>query len=226
MAEEKVAIFDIPTKIEITLYRYNYLDNLIISAVKESANPKFSSRARIIVSKTEFGKILKRSRVISREIEKFSNVDPEYVTANNVNTIFFINNIMKMYTNLQEIIVNISTERTYSRLVETEDRSIIGFAHRFLECRIDLTQYLEKSEIKIFNEFFAKMGYLSESLLSDKHYFVVPADEFVDKMMAMEEISKDFTDMYANVYNFFFDIIENKVEQDKAKLLIVTDLDL
>jgi hypothetical protein len=224
MAEEKVVIHDIPTKIEITLYRYNYLDNLIISAVKGIVNLKQSSDSKLVISKEDLKKCLKRSRIITKEIEKFSNVDPEFVTPNSVNSVFFINNILTSYKNLQEITINISPERTYSRLVQTEERSIISFFHRFLECRIDLTEHLDKIEIKHFNEFFQKMGYLNESLLSDKHYFIVPADDFIEKMMAMEDISKDFTDMYSNVYNFFFDIIENKIEQDKAKLLIVTEL--
>ena len=138
---------------------------------------------------------------------------------------FFIRNILNTYNNLNEIVINVSRDKEYTRLIETDDRTIVGFMHRYLECSIDLTEILSRDELHLFNELFEKMDYIKESKLEEKHYFYVDTADFIERLMALEEIDKEIIDRYSIVYTTFFDLIESKVEQDKANLLIITDLD-
>lgn len=225
MEEQKLSSFEIPTKIEITLYRYNYIDNLVISALKKGARLERKHENKFSVSKAEFRKSIKRSRPLLKEYEKFANIDPSFVSANEVNSIFFLRNLLESYTNLEELIVNVSTDKTYTRLIETEEKTIVGFMHRFIECKIDLTERLNRDELHLFNELFQKMGYLEETRLADRHFFYVESEDFVERLMALEEVDKEILSRYSIVYTFFFDFIEPKIEQDKANILIITDLD-
>ena len=158
-------------------------------------------------------------------MEKFSSIDANTVSASEVNSMFFIRNILESYNNLDEIVIHICRDKEYTRLIETDERTIVGFMHRYLECKIDLTEILSRDELHLFNEVFEKMGYLSESKLFERHYFYVDTNDFIERLMALEEIDKEIVDRYAAVYTLFFEFIEAKVEQDKAKLLIITDLE-
>lgn len=225
MEEQKLSSFDIPTKIEITLYRYNYIDNLVVSALQKGILLERENKDRFSVSKAEFRKSIKRSRPLLKELKKFSNIDPNFVSPSEVNSMFFIRNILNTYNNLNEIVINVSRDKEYTRLIETDDRTIVGFMHRYLECSIDLTEILSRDELHLFNELFEKMDYIKESKLEEKHYFYVDTADFIERLMALEEIDKEIIDRYSIVYTTFFDLIESKVEQDKANLLIITDLD-
>ena len=208
---------EIPTHIAFTLYKNDYIDNLIISKVKKECKNKSKNKNEYIISLEEFQNAIKTSTFLRAELKK--TIDQDLLPNPNFkpNSIFFLQSIINRLPNLENITFKISDEKIFSRLVKVDGgREIVSFHFNIIEGTFDLTQILDRVQLDTFNKRFMDVGIMKNKYLERTSYFYIKATTLFDILSEMDE---------AQVLDAF-DIITSvdpKIEEDDPILLVKTD---
>ena len=208
---------EIPTHIAFTLYKNDYVDNLIISKVKKECKNKSKNKTEYIISLEEFQNAIKTSTFLRAELKK--TIDQDLLPNPNFkpNSIFFLQSIINRLPNLENITFKISDEKIFSRLVKVDGgREIVSFHFNIIEGTFDLTQILDRVQLDTFNKRFMDVGIMKNKYLERTSYFYIKATTLFDILSEMDE---------AQVLDAF-DIITSvdpKIEEDDPILLVKTD---
>lgn len=213
---------EIPTKVEITLYRYNYIDGLIITCLRNEADFRHSKKyeSKFEVQTEDFRKIILKNSKLKREFYRFKEM--EYASPHEVNTVYFLNAMLTNYPMLDTFVIIVNTDKNYSRLVESDDRKIISFEHKVLEGKIDICKGRTLEEIRLFNEAMIRLGIFKNTR---KNFVELKAGDLVNELVKYEEETEEdaLDGKFAPVFGAFFSWIEEKLEEDNTNLIIVTD---
>ncbi len=208
---------EIPTHIAFTLYKNDYVDNLIISKVKKECKNKSKNKNEYIISLEEFQNAIKTSTFLRAELKK--TIDQDLLPNPNFkpNSIFFLQSIINRLPNLENITFKISDEKIFSRLVKVDGgREIVSFHFNIIEGTFDLTKILDRVQLDTFNKRFMDVGIMKNKYLERTSYFYIKATTLFDILSEMDE---------AQVLDAF-DIITSvdpKIEEDDPILLVKTD---
>ena len=208
---------EIPTHIVFTLYKNDYIDNLIISKVKKECKNKSDNPSEFNVPIEQFERAIKTSAFLRAELQK--TLDQAILPNPNFkpNSIFFLQSIIARLSNLERITFKISNDKIFSRLVKVDNgREIVSFHFNIIEGTFDLTQILDRVQLDTFNKRFMDVGIMKNKYLERTPYFYIKATVLFDILSEMDE---------AQVFDAF-DIITSvdpKIEEDDPILLVKTD---
>jgi len=208
---------EIPTHIAFTLYKNDYIDNLIISKVKKECRNESDKKNEFIISLDEFRYAIQKSAFLRAELKK--TLDQDMLPNPNFkpNSIFFLQSIINRLPNLSMITFKISDEKVFSRLIKVEGgRQIVSFHFNIIEGTFDLTKILSREQLDTFNKRFMDVGIMKNKYLERVSYFYIKATVLFDILSEMDE---------AQVLDAF-DIITSvdpKIEEDDPILLVKTD---
>tara|TARA_R110000851_G_scaffold81029_4_gene178045 strand:- start:1752 stop:2420 length:669 start_codon:yes stop_codon:yes gene_type:complete len=208
---------EIPTHIAFTLYKNDYIDNLIISRVKKECRNKSENTSEFNVSLEQFERAIKTSAFLRAELQK--TIDQELLPNPNFkpNSIFFLQSIIARLSNLERITFKISNEKIFSRLVKLENgHEIVSFHFNIIEGIFDLTQILDRKQLDTFNKKFIDIGILSNKYLDRASHFYIKAALLFDILAEMEE--SQIMDAFDIITS-----IDPKIEEDDPILLVKTD---
>ncbi len=208
---------EIPTHISFTLYKNDYIDNLIISKVKKECRNESSKDNEFIVSLDDFQSAIKTSSFLRAELQKTLAQDSLPNPNFKPNSIFFLKSIIDRLPNLDKITFKISDEKIFSRLVKVDGgREIVSFHFNIKEGTFDLTQILEREQLDTFNKRFMQAGIIKNKYLERTPYFYIKAQSLFDILAQMDE---------AQVFDAFEIItsVDPKLEEDDPILLVKTD---
>ena len=101
---------EIPTHIAFTLYKHDYVDNLIISKVKKECKNESNNKNEFIVSLVEFQSAITKSTFLRAELKK--TIDQDLLPNPNFkpNSIFFLQSIINRLPHLDKITFKISDD--------------------------------------------------------------------------------------------------------------------
>jgi len=208
---------EIPTHIAFTLYKNDYIDNLIISKVKKECRNESDKKNEFIISLDEFQYAIQKSAFLRAELKK--TLDQDMLPNPNFkpNSIFFLQSIINRLPNLSMITFKISDEKVFSRLIKVEGgRQIVSFHFNIIEGTFDFTKILSREQLDTFNKRFMDVGIMKNKYLERVSYFYIKATVLFDILSEMDE---------AQVLDAF-DIITSvdpKIEEDDPILLVKTD---
>ena len=208
---------EIPTHIAFTLYKNDYIDNLIISKVKKECRNESDKKNEFIISLDEFQYAIQKSAFLRAELKK--TLDQDMLPNPNFkpNSIFFLQSIVNRLPNLSMITFKISDEKVFSRLIKVDGgRQIVSFHFNIIEGTFDLTKILSREQLDTFNKRFMDVGIMKNKYLERVSYFYIKATVLFDILSEMDE---------AQVLDAF-DIITSvdpKIEEDDPILLVKTD---
>ena len=208
---------EIPTHIAFTLYKNDYIDNLIISKVKKECKNESKKKNEFIVSLEEFQNAIRTSTFLRAELKKTSDQDLLPNPNLKPNSIFFIQSIINRLANLNKITFKISDEKIFSRLVKVDGgREIVSFHFNIIEGTFDLTKILDRVQLDTFNKRFMDVGIMKNKYLERISYFYIKATVLFDILSEMDE---------AQVLDAFEIItsVDPKIEEDDPILLVKTD---
>ncbi|MBC8397321.1 MAG: hypothetical protein H8E16_09525 [Flavobacteriales bacterium] len=208
---------EIPTHIAFTLYKNDYIDNLIISKVKKECKNESKKKNEFIVSLEEFQNAIRTSTFLRAELKKTSDQDLLPNPNFKPNSIFFIQSIINRLANLNKITFKISDEKIFSRLVKVDGgREIVSFHFNIIEGTFDLTKILDRVQLDTFNKRFMDVGIMKNKYLERISYFYIKATILFDILSEMDE---------AQVLDAFEIItsVDPKIEEDDPILLVKTD---
>lgn len=230
--KEQLAPYDIPYAIDITLYKHNYYDRLIISYLKKYAQyiPSGNTNESFIVNVKDFKRIL--SSRFNSELSSMKGLI-EIEVSKNVNSVHFLARIIDNFQNLKYVKVTVSPKRTFTRLVElTNNKSYINFDYKIITSIIDLTLcFSKKSEYKLINEVLKKIGLIKPDIFGTKVSYIKTTSQeligllgvFEGSLLANPENPDPKADKYIQAIDVIYDIIDRKAENDNCKIILITD---
>lgn len=226
--EFKVLFHEIPILIDVTLYKYNYYDNLILGSLKRSVKyiDTPNNKNSFIVPVNDFINLLNIR--FSEELDNIRSVSSMKLKEN-ATSIFFLNEIFSNFINLKYVKINVSNERNYTRLIKDDkNKDVLTFDYRVLNSIIDFTKYLNNKNLKLLNDFLTEIGLIKKDLFSPgQSFFKINTSDFIDLIAIADTDSNGdrgkLSDKYAGIVQLIYTLIDPKIEQDNSTLIIITD---
>jgi hypothetical protein len=208
---------NIPTHISFTLYKFDYIDSIIISKVlAECKNLNGVDAELYTVDATSFKFALQKSKRLTTEIIKFYTLESQSANTNKPNSIFFLWSIFSKLEQIELLTFNISYDKDFTRLIKTEKREYLSFYFKINEGVFNLTEVFDRKSLDIINKKIIKSGVLSNEYLDRLSYFYMKT---TDLFLLLEELESE------GLLNTFelLDGIDHKLEEDNPILLVITD---
>jgi hypothetical protein len=205
-----------PTVIDITLYKNNYYDNLLVNKIKKEVDygdiPDLKDC--YIVQASDFQNVFYKS--FSSEIEKVKAL-PASDLQKNATSLYFLDRIFEAFSRLKYIKINVSNEANYSRINKTEKVPTIFFNYKITASTIDVTTIFTEEEVSEINSFLIKTGIaVWDNYTGYNHIMEIKA---FDLITILQENNSE------PAVPLLFEIIDPKTEQDNPLLFIITDFD-
>lgn len=208
---------EIPTHIFFTLYKYDYVDGIIITRVLNECQNLSDEDGLYTISIDEFKEVLTSSARLKAETNK---VSAGSIKQEKYNTINFLWTIFNSLVNIDIVSFKISNDKEYSRLIKHKGQELLNFYYKILEGCLDLTQILTVSELDEFNMAMIDAGILTNNHLKRQSYFYINTVKFLDLITNFE------LNLNVNSIDLILDTIDPKLEEDDPILIIKTDYTL
>ena len=202
----------LPTAIDITIYKYNYLDNKLWTQIQNECDFIDLGKESVMISVNEIGDILNKYYI--DDVNKIKSVGSD-LFHKEVTTIFFLYQMLIEMPNLKYIKINLNKNKAYSRLVTSDGANILKFDFKTLSATLKLYDVYPPEELGIVNKYLKKAGVLKN------HYVRIRANELATKID--DYLADNPDDKDAGIMMDIVDIIEPKLEKDGALTLLITD---
>jgi hypothetical protein len=208
-----------PTSIDVTLHKYNYIDNKLWVQIKNQLDYIEVDDFSIIITKQQLQVILVEH--YSNEINKIKSTGSKFFH-NQVNTIYFVWMFIEEMSNLQYIKLTLNSDKSYSRLLINEDGDkSIEFDFKLLSITIRLTDIFELNEVAVINQMLNDLNLLQ----FDETYIRLRALDLinsVDNYLAELDDEDELEESTATITDFL-ELFNYKIERDNPLTLLVTD---
>jgi len=206
----------IPTHISFTLYKYDYIDSVIISRVLKECKNYSSTSDTYKIKKEDFINSIKSSSRLRAEIKRIKNQEgnPNFKP----NSIYFLFNIIESLVNLDWVSFNISHDKEYSRLSKFNKQEVLNFYYKIKEGYVDLPSLLGREKLDLFNMMLISLSIIDNNFLNRSSYFYIKASDFIDILT-----SSVFNPSLVSISDDILSMIDHKIDEDNPVLLIKTD---
>jgi len=204
-----------PTAIDVTLYKYNYIDNKLWAQIQNDLDFIELGNDSIMVSSSQLKVIL--DRYYQNSINKIKSVGSDFLHKE-INTVYFLFQILLEMENLQYIKFTLSKDKKYSRIVETNGVKMIQFSFKLLTATFRLFDLYEDDELPLVNQILEELDVLEPGV----PYTRLNAKELYDTILFYLE-EKDPEDIEAGIVTDILDILEAKIEKEDPLILLITD---
>lgn len=222
MIDNAVKFYSVPLVINITLYKNNYVDNLIIGELRRNVYmmPIPKQKDHFSVTSRQFKKIM--TRRFTKEVEHITNL-PNEILSQNVNSAYFIYNILERFVNLEMLNIHISNNRKYTRIYKVDEQSMLGFNYKIIQGILDYPTFLNRDQLIKFNDLLKVLNINHTENISLDSYYIVRAQDFLIKISKLESDDKEYFNEMGDIIDITYELVEQKIEEDNAFLIIKTD---
>ena len=204
-----------PTAIDVTLYKYNYIDNRLWAQIQNDIDFIELGNDSIMVSASQLKFIL--DTYYQNSINRLKSVGSDFIHKE-INTVFFLYQILIEMENLQYIKFTLSKDKKYSRIIENDGVKMIQFSFKLLTATLRLYDLYDEFELPLVNKILEELEILEDGI----HYSRLGAKELYDSILFYLE-EKDPEDTEAGIVADILDILESKIEKEDPLLLLITD---
>jgi hypothetical protein len=204
-----------PTAIDVTLYKYNYIDNKLWAQIQNDTDFIELGNDSIMISASQLKYIL--DTYYQNSINRIKSVGSDFMHKE-INTVFFLFQILLEMENLQYIKFTLNKDKKYTRLIEVDSVKMIQFSFKLLTATFRLYDLYEDTELPLVNKILEELDILEEGI----PFARLNAKElYEDILFYLEE--KDPEDLEAGIVTDILDILESKFEKEDPLILLITD---
>lgn len=209
----------VPTSVDVTLYKYNYIDNRLWTQIHNETDFIQNPDGSIITSTRQISDILDRHYIDI--INKIKTVGSE-VIYKEINSVYFLYQMVLEMENLQYIKLNLNTDKSYNRLIELDGSKILQFGFKVLTATIRLSDIYDDDELESVNAVLNKIGILKNNQNYTRVFAKDLAEAIDSHLILLEEDSENELDEDAIITDIL-DILEAKLEPENSLILLITD---
>jgi hypothetical protein len=205
----------LPTAVDITLYKYNYIDNKIWTQIQNDVEFIQNPDDSIMISVNQLKYLLDKYYISTINKIKTQGSD---VIHKEINTVYFLYQMAMEMKNLQYIKFTINTDKSYSRLIQVDGKKVLQFGFKVITATLRLSDLYDDDELPMVNKVLNNLGIISES----SNYTRIFASELASKIDTfLQDIDED--DFDSGIVADILDVLEGKLEPENTLLLLITD---
>jgi|GEM_PF-737032 hypothetical protein len=224
--KDNFSLYDTTDVVDIVLYKYNYNDNRVWTGIKNSVEYLRPNDSSVIVTKEQLENFI-YSQFLD-EINLFNSVGSE-VLHKEVNSIFFMINMLKEMKHLRWIKLSLNKNSSYSRIVtDPAGLQTIKFGYKILHMTLKTFEVFDADELIIFNKVLHSQKILEEGI----PYRRLKLNDLLDRLdewltKADKGTIRDLGDNDLDVIDtisIMLDMMgDPKIAGDNPEVLLVTD---
>ena len=203
----------LPTAVDVTLFKYNYIDNKIWTQILDRLDYIDLGSDMLMVSSNQLLVLLEDNYL--NDIHKIKSVGSE-VFHREVNSVFFLYQMLLEMCNLKYVKLTLNKNKSYTRLSEINGSKILKFDFKILSSTLNIFDVYPPDEIDLVNKYLEQIGVLKNS-----QYTRINAKDLAEKIDDFLEINQG--EDGPGVLTDLLDILEPKLEQDNSLVLLITD---
>lgn len=202
----------LPTAIDVTLYKYNYIDYKIFTQLNNQVDFIQVDSDSIIVSSNQLRYFLEEN--YRSDLNKFKSIGSEMIHKE-INSTFFLHKMCEEMENLKYIKITLSMKKDYTRMVDLDGTKLLQFNFKVMSATIRLTDIFSEKDLKSANRALEKIGIFKNGIP-----FVRIKGKDLGSIIDsnMDDEDRDFVPLLD-----ILDILEHKIEQDDSLVLLITD---
>ncbi len=212
---EQFEFSSMPTAIDVTLYKYNYIDNKLWAQIQNDTDFIELGNDSIMISASQLKYIL--DTYYQNSINRIKSVGSDFMHKE-INTVFFLFQILLEMENLQYIKFTLNKDKKYTRLIEVDSVKMIQFSFKLLTATFRLYDLYEDTELPLVNKILEELDILEEGIPFTR---LNAKELYEDILFYLEE--KDPEDLEAGIVTDILDILESKFEKEDPLILLITD---
>jgi len=208
-----------PTAVDVTLYRYNYIDNKLWAQILDETDYIKGPDGSILITMSQLEYIIGRHYTPS--INKIKTLGSE-VIHKEINSVYFLYQMTMEMTNIQYFKFNLNLDKSYNRTVTTGDTVLLQFGFKILTATLRLDELYNSEELPIINNVLEKIGILQPGIPYNRITSKNITDK-LDKLLENPEIINEYTDGEYAMVSDIIDVLEPKLEPENSLILLITD---
>lgn len=214
-------ISKLPTAVDVTLQRYNHMDNRLWTQLKNQLDYVEIDDTSVVVSIEQLRTFLDINYVSL--VNKIKSTGAEFLHKK-VNSPYFLYMMCVDMENLQLVKFTLAYDKKFSRLIENDGNKVLKFDFKILTMTLKLSDVFEKEDLAIINPVLEKLKILEEGV----PYARLKMIDLLDTLDAWinSEIDRDLKEDEPDpipLITTIMDMIDAKSESDDPLTLLVTD---
>jgi len=205
-------ISQLPTAVDITLYKYNYIDNKIWAQLNNQLDYIQVQDGSIIISKEQLQVFLETNYI--NDLNKFKAVGSEIIHRE-INSTYFLSQMCFEMENVKYFKITLNNKKDYSRLVETDGIKLLQFSFKILTATVRLDRIYNKEELQKANKFLEEFGIFQPNVPFTR----ITAKDLVSILLDRSDDEDDEHGILLDIV----DILEHRLEKDNSLILLITD---
>lgn len=208
---------EVVTVIDATLYKYNYIDNKIITMVKNQLDYRVVNDGSLLISKDQLSALLEKNfksdinRINATGFEQFHK---------EATTIYFLHKVVTDFVNLEYVKLTINKNKTYSRLSEIDGVKTLRFNFKVLAGTFKLYDIFQnKEDLESINKTLVSLGLMQKNVPYARHQ----ASHIFNALDSFARTNEDSGAKSVDAALDLMDCIEAKIQDDNPKILLITD---
>ena len=204
-----------PTAIDVTLYKYNYIDNKLWAQFQNDIDFIEFGNESIMISASQLKAIL--DRYYQNSINRLKSVGSDFLHKE-INTVFFLYQILIEMENLQYVKFTLNKDKKYSRIIENDGIKMIQFSFKLLSVTLRLYDLYEDDELPLVNNILEELEILK---LRVPYSRLNAKDLYETLLFYLEE--KDPENEESGIVSDILDVLDIKFEKEDPIILLITD---
>ena len=148
----------IPTIIDTTLYRYNYIDYRMWAQIRNQLDYKEMGRNSMIISSQQLKTFVAMN--YGDEINKVASYGFQ-VPRKDATSIYFMHRVTTEMVNLKYVKLTLDSDKSYTRIVEEDEDKTIKYDFAILKATLNLADIFDEPELTELNKILEATGLLT-----------------------------------------------------------------
>jgi len=212
---EELDINHIPTIIDATLYRYNYIDYKLWAQIRNQLDYKDMGRNSIIISSYQLKTFIGMN--YEDEINKVASYGFQ-VPRKDATSIYFLHRVTTEMVNLKYIKLTLDSDKSYTRVIEEDEDKTIKYDFAILKATLNLSDIFDQSPFTELNKILVEIGLLT----SGKPYFNGQYLDILNRLeMHMHTVNKE--SRRSLIILALLEALDVSINKENPILMVITD---
>jgi hypothetical protein len=208
---------EVVTVVDTTLFKYNYIDNKIITLIKNQLDYRVVNDGSLLISKDQLDVFLKKN--FQNDINRINATGFEQFHKE-ATTIYFLHKIINDFLNLEYVKITINKNKSYSRLSEIDGVKTLRFNFKVLAGTFKLYDIFQRKEdLDEINNTLMSLGLMKKNVPYARHY----ASHIFNALDSFVRSKEGSGEKEIDTALDLMDCIESKIQDDNPKILLITD---
>jgi hypothetical protein len=206
----------IPMIIDTTFYRYNYFDYRMWAQIRNQLEYREIGDNSMIISSKQLREFM--SANYKSEINKVASYGLN-VPRKDATSIYFMHRVATEMINLKYVKLTLDSDKSYTRVVKTNDDEVIKYDFAILKARLDISEIFPEPELQLINTILEEIGLLTPGV----PYFNGLSEDILNKLSSYLDTSDNDMTLGCQLIAALLDALDISLDNENPMLLIITD---